>query len=80
MIELTTAVAVIIGISEIIKEAKLVNAKYIPILNLAIGIIICLFLSSDTIEMSVFEGLIAGLTASGLFSGTKNIVQKIGGK
>ena len=52
------------------------KTKYIPIFNLTLGIILgVLFLSQD-IKMNIFQGMIIGLSASGLFDHTK-IIKRI---
>ena len=64
--------AVIIGIAGIFKKAGL-NPKFIPILNLVFGILGCIFLLDTELTLRVFNGIIVGLIASGLFSGAKNV-------
>lgn len=75
----TVIVAVIIGLSEIFKKVG-INAKFIPIINLVLGIALCsaysTYLSGD-MRLDIFQGIIIGLTASGLYSGGKNILEGI---
>lgn len=72
MIEITAMVGAVIGLSQIAKTNGL-QTKYIPIFNLTLGIILgVLFLSQD-IKMNIFQGMIIGLSASGLFDHTKII-------
>lgn len=70
------AVALIIGISEILKKLGF-NAKFIPIVNLFLGLGAGIALNMNDLKMGVFVGLAVGLSASGLYSGTKNISQSI---
>ena len=59
-----------LGISQIAKTTGL-QTKYIPVFNLTLGITLgVLFLSQDT-KMNIFQGIIIGLSASGLFDHTK---------
>ncbi len=70
MIEITAMIGVVVGISQIAKTTGL-QTKYIPVFNLTLGITLgVLFLSQDT-KMNIFQGIIIGLSASGLFDHTK---------
>lgn len=70
MIEITAMIGVVVGISQIAKTTGL-QTKYIPLFNLTLGITLgVLFLSQD-INMNLFQGMIIGLSASGLFDHTK---------
>lgn len=74
MIEITAMIGVVVGISQIVKTMGL-QTKYIPLFNLTLGITLgVLFLSQD-IKVNLFQGMIIGLSASGLFDHTK-IVKK----
>ncbi len=74
MIEITAMIGVVVGISQIVKTTGL-QTKYIPLFNLTLGISLgVLFLSQD-IKVNLFQGMIIGLSASGLFDHTK-IVKK----
>ena len=74
MIEITAMIGVVVGISQIAKTTGL-QTKYIPLFNLTLGITLgVLFLSQD-IKVNLFQGMIIGLSASGLFDHTK-IVKK----
>ena len=78
MVETAVLVAVIIGMSEMIKRISGNRiTKFIPLINLALGIVGALFYSGLDVRMGVFEGIIVGLTASGLYSGAKNVKQGI---
>ncbi|HEK9101985.1 TPA: holin [Bacillus pseudomycoides] len=70
MIEISVMIAVIVGLSQIAKTIGL-QTKYIPLVNLTLGIVLgVLFLGGD-IKTNVFQGIIIGLSASGLFDHTK---------
>ncbi|PEQ57486.1 holin [Bacillus cereus] len=70
MIEITAMIGVVVGISQIAKITGL-QTKYIPLFNLTLGITLgVLFLSQD-IKVNLFQGMIIGLSASGLFDHTK---------
>lgn len=72
-------IALIIGIAEVMKRMGF-NKKYIPITDLALGLIsgICVFglmLGYGT-GQSVVIGVALGLSACGLFSGIKNVSEE----
>ncbi|HDR7432614.1 TPA: holin [Bacillus anthracis] len=72
MIEISVIIAVVVGLSQIAKTIGL-QTKYVPLLNLTFGIVLgVLFLGGD-IKTNVFQGIIIGLSASGLFDHTKII-------
>ena len=72
-------VALIIGIAEIIKRAGC-PTKYIPLVDLALGLISGIFvfgrIMNYGIDISIVVGVALGLSACGLFSGIKNIAEK----
>ena len=71
------AVGLVIGLTELIKKLGL-NPKYAPLIALAWGIIISFTANSIFgaigITGIILRGLVLGLTASGLWSGTKATV------
>ena len=72
-------VALIIGIAEIIKRAGL-PTKFIPLVDLVLGLISGIFVYGVMQEYGIGTGAILGialgLSACGLFSGIKNTVEK----
>ena len=79
MIEITfpILVAVTIGITEIIKRALgeiPIAQRITPVIALILGIFLALGAYEVDFE-TVFTGMVIGLTASGLFSGTKKIIK-----
>ena len=71
MIELTAVVAAIVGIIEAIKRTSYLNAKFAPLIALALGVLWFGFTGEMSLAENIFGGIVAGLTASGLYSGTK---------
>ncbi|MES5847924.1 MULTISPECIES: holin [unclassified Bacillus cereus group] len=70
MVSIAVIIGVVVGLSQIVKIIGL-QTKYVPLLNLTLGIVLgVLFLDGD-IKTNVFEGIIIGLSASGLFDHTK---------
>lgn len=74
-------VALIIGIAELLKKAG-VPAKLIPLIDLVLGLVsgICVYglILKYSIANGVLIGVAMGLSACGLFSGIKNIVEVTG--
>ncbi|MCU5027671.1 holin [Bacillus thuringiensis serovar brasilensis] len=72
MVSFAVIIGVVVGLSQIVKTIGL-QTKYVPLLNLTLGIVLgVLFLDGD-IKTNVFQGIIIGLSASGLFDHTKII-------
>ena len=74
-IEFATLAALTLGLTEAVKVAfvqfkKPIN-QYIPLVAVAIGVGL-----SFVIGTTPVEGIIAGLTAVGLFGGTKSVMKK----
>lgn len=72
------AVLLIIGISELIKGLGF-NPKFIPVINLVLGLVSGIVLNADDVMRGIFVGLAVGLSASGLYSGIKNTKEGIKG-
>ncbi|MBC6974868.1 holin [Bacillus sp. Xin] len=70
MVNLAVMIGIVVGLSQIAKTIGL-QTKYIPLVDLTLGIVLgVLFLPQD-LKMNVFQGIIIGLSASGLFDHTK---------
>lgn len=73
-------VALIIGIAEVMKKVGFV-VKYIPLLDLVLGIIsgVCVYglMMNLGIPTGIIIGIAMGLSACGLFSGIKNVKEEI---
>jgi hypothetical protein len=70
-------VPVIMAVSEMIKGLGF-PTKFIPLINLALGLLAGFFaVPTESIVSSVVTGLVLGLSASGLYSGSKNVISGI---
>jgi len=79
LVEVSVIIAVVVALSQVAKMLGL-QTKYIPLLNLTLGILLgVLFLPFD-IKMNVFQGLIIGLSASGLYDHSKIIKKDVDNK
>ena len=71
--EITLIIGVIMALAELLKKVG-VNAKYIPIADLILGIAAgFVYLYPGDYKMAALYGIIAGLSAAGLYSGVKNV-------
>ncbi|MGI6551395.1 MAG: holin [Syntrophomonadales bacterium] len=73
----TLAIPVINGLAEVAKRAGLSN-RYVPLLAVGLGLLagIGLRTPDETIAIAVIEGLVIGLSAVGLYSGTRHVLGK----
>ena len=75
---LAIQISIVMGINEAIKKSVLTKPqyKYIPLMAIAIslGLSIGLY-PAPTIQQSVTNGLIVGLSSVGLFSTAKNVIE-----
>ncbi|PEL17636.1 holin [Bacillus wiedmannii] len=79
MVSLAVMIGIVVGLSQIVKTIGL-QTKYVPLLNLTLGIVLgVLFLVGD-IKTNVFQGIIIGLSASGLFDHTKIMKKDVDSK
>ncbi|UNP84834.1 holin [Bacillus mycoides] len=79
MVSLAVIIGIVVGLSQIAKTIGL-QTKYVPLLNLTLGIVLgVLFLDGD-IKVNVFQGIIIGLSASGLFDHTKIMKKDVDAK
>ncbi|MHA6250904.1 hypothetical protein [Oceanobacillus sp. CAU 1775] len=69
-------IPLIIGLVQLIKTTGL-NKKYLPFISLVFGLVGGIFfLYPGDIRAGIIVGLMLGLSASGLYSGTKNTLEK----
>lgn len=72
-------VLVIIALAELVKRLELFDSKFIPLLDLGLGIISGVIVFGVMQELGILTGILLGvaigLMACGLFSGVKNVTQ-----
>lgn len=69
-------IGVIVGIVELLKILG-VPKKLLPIASLILGVISgMIYLFPEDPQAGILMGIIMGLSASGLYSGSKNILEK----
>lgn len=62
-------IPVLVGVVEVVKKAGL-DTRYVPALSLLLGAAVSVALEGITVP-AVLQGLMYGLSACGLYSGTK---------
>jgi len=70
MFDLTLAVPILIALTEAVKRAGL-DSKYGALFSIVMGVVLMGFFGDGDMISNIFEGMISGLSASGLYSGTK---------
>lgn len=68
-------IPIIIGIVEVVKRAGLPK-KFSPLVSLALGLFFG-FVFLETFQESLIIGLMVGLSATGLYSGSKNLNEAV---
>ncbi|MGE8203663.1 hypothetical protein ACQKP0_03800 [Heyndrickxia sp. NPDC080065] len=67
-------IPLIMGIVELFKRAGLPN-KYSPFVAVILGLLFGFFYIADNVKEGIIVGLMFGLSASGLYSGSKNLTK-----
>ena len=76
---LTGAVAVVPIIIAVVQAIKMVspkiNGRFAPILSIGVGVVVAFLLKNGTATMTniILEGVLYGLSASGLYSGVQSM-------
>lgn len=74
MIDLVIGVPIVVALVEMIKRAGL-SPKYAPLVSVVLGVgMFAIFGVGETLPV-LFEGLIVGLSASGLYSTSKSMLK-----
>lgn len=73
--ELSILVAAIIGLTEAAKRSGM-SSKWAPVVSIVLGLGASFAFNEGELPQLVIEGIILGLTASGLWSGTKAVITK----
>lgn len=76
MIEVGVAGAIIVGLVEALKQTGYLTSRWASLVAVALGVIGFVFIGEGEVGIRVIGGIISGLTASGLYSGTKATLKK----
>lgn len=75
-INFAVAVAITIGLTELVKKMEIIPVKFMAVISLVIGLAIGIaYIASGDLKTGIWQGLGIGLSASGLFSGVKNLTE-----
>ncbi|MCJ7843440.1 hypothetical protein MUB24_21695 [Lederbergia sp. NSJ-179] len=71
-------IPLIIGLVEAFKIAG-VSKRFLPLIAIGVGIVIgIVYMTELNLKQGILVGIILGLSASGLYSGTKNTIERKG--
>lgn len=76
--EIPLQTAIIIGLAETIKRLG-INKRYIPLVDIFLGVSLGVavnLMEHKSIMDGILQGIIVGLSACGLYSGSKNIIEE----
>lgn len=65
-------IPIVVGVVASVRQAWDLPSRVLPVWSLVVGILLSLFASGWTAQAAM-EGLIVGLSASGLYAGTKAV-------
>lgn len=68
------SVPVIIGLVELIKKSTGLSERFAPVVSLMLGLLMA-FVVCEVWQVIFIQGMIAGLMASGLYSGGKALIK-----
>lgn len=71
VIDIGILVTVIIALGEVFKRMEIGDAKYLPVLNIVLGIVGGIVYLTGDMKTNILMGIVIGLSASGLFDISK---------
>jgi len=74
MTEVFLSVGFVVALTELVKKVVNPPKRFLPLVSVAWGIIVA-YLFMDKSVFSLFSGILLGLSASGLYSGAKTVVE-----
>lgn len=76
MFEIAIIIAVVVALTQFVKQNDFIPAKFVPAISLLLGIAAGLFYVDGVISEKIMYGLMIGLSAAGLFDQSKIIKKK----
>lgn len=76
MEEISLAIAMTVGLTEVIKRTNLLSDRYKAVTSLVVGILVTALMHASFSFEIAFTGIVVGLSASGLWSGVKHTFKK----
>ena len=71
--DIAIIIALTTALTQMVKTSFVVESKYAPILSIIVGVSLTFLYGGVEWQPLLINGIIAGLSASGLYSGTKAI-------
>ena len=68
-------IAIITGLTQVIKLAVNLKKRYIPIIAVLLGVALAFIYSQSDAGETIINGIILGLSSVGLYSGSKAIIK-----
>ncbi|WP_068672028.1 holin [Oceanobacillus sp. Castelsardo] len=75
MFEIGIIIAVVMAVTQLIKELKVIPKKYLPLISLLLGLAAGIFFMNGVLKEQIMYGLMIGLSASGLFDQSKIVTK-----
>lgn len=66
-------IPIVVGLTSVAKNY--ISIRWIPLTSIILGILGSFLLPAATVQITILSGIIVGLSACGLYSGTKTTVQ-----
>jgi MFS family permease len=73
--EAVLVLPIVIGLTEVVKRTELIGHRFTPLVSIVFGLIIASIVHGVSV-LAILAGLIYGLSASGLYSGTKTLASE----
>ena len=75
--DIAIIIAVVIGVTQLVKGLKIVPIRFLPLVSLIIGVAAGLLYGDGDLKTNILVGIMVGLSASGLFDQTKILTKKV---
>lgn len=69
-------VPVVLGLTQIVKSF-VKDSRWYPVISIVLGVVLAFVAPAATIALTLLQGVLIGLAASGLFSGAKTILTTV---
>jgi len=76
MVDIALLIAVVIALTELFKRVFNVSGRYLPLISLLLGLIAGIIYLDGALADTILQGIIIGLSASGLFDQSKILSDK----
>lgn len=73
--ELGFAIALVIGLTQVVKKMRFIADRYIPFVALILGVAVVTMLEASVTGITIASGIVVGLSSMGMWSGSKTILK-----